>query len=158
MTQEKAYHSGELARLSGVSTDTLRHYERIGVLARPPRTSNGYRVYSAASLHRVLAVQSALRAGFSLPELTRIFGQRDRGGAPCRLVHSLARQKLRDLDEQIRGLQELRLTLARLSREWGSCLRETPPGEKAYLLESLAKKGHPARNKGLLMRKRRKNA
>lgn len=157
MTQEKVYRSGELAQLSGVSTDTLRHYERIGVLARPPRASNGYRIYSAPSLHRVLAIQNALRAGFSLPELARIFGQRDRGGAPCRLVHSLARQKLRDLDEQIRGLQELRLLLAELAREWGSCLRKTPPGKKAYLLESLAKKGHLIRNQEVLRRKRRKN-
>lgn len=158
MTQEKVYRSGELARLSGVSTDTLRHYERIGVLARPPRTSSGYRIYCAASLHRVLTVRSALRAGFSLAELTRILGQRDRGGAPCRLVHSLARQKLRDLDEQIRGLHELRLFLARLSREWGSRLRKTPPGKKAYLLESLAKNAHLSRNKEFPLKKRRKNA
>lgn len=156
MTRENVYRSGELAQLAGVSTDTLRHYERIGVLARPPRAQNGYRVYSAASLDRVLVVQSALRAGFSLPELTRILGQRDRGGAPCRMVHSLARQKLRALDEQIRNLQELKGFLAKLSREWSGRLRKTPPGQKAYLLDSLATKGLPAPKRVPHKRKGRK--
>jgi DNA-binding transcriptional MerR regulator len=156
MTREKVYCSGELARLAGVSTDTLRHYERIGVLARAPRASNGYRVYSAASLHRVLLVQRALRAGFSLPELTRILGQRDHGGAPCRMVHSLARQKLRSLDEQIQSLQELKAFLAKLTRNWATRLRKTPPGQKAYLLDSLATKGLPASKRVPLQRKRRK--
>jgi DNA-binding transcriptional MerR regulator len=117
MTRVKVYRSGELARLAGVSTDTLRHYERIGVLARPPRASNGYRVYSAASLNRVLVLQSALRAGFSLAELARILGRREHGGAPCRMVHSLARQKIRSLDEQILRLQELKAFLAKLTRD-----------------------------------------
>ncbi|HYA98435.1 MAG TPA: MerR family transcriptional regulator [Methylomirabilota bacterium] len=156
MTREKLYRSGELARLAGLSADTLRHYERVGVLARPPRSANGYRVYSAASLDRVLVVQRALRAGFSLAELSRILGERDRGGAPCRMVHSLARQKLRALDDQIRGLQELKAFLTKLSREWSSRLRRTPPGQKAFLLDSLATKRLPAAAAGRLKEKGRK--
>jgi DNA-binding transcriptional MerR regulator len=156
MTREKVYRSGELARLAGVSTDTLRHYERIGVLARAPRASNGYRVYSAASLDRVLVVQRALRAGFSLAELTRILGQRDRGGAPCRMVHSLARQKLRSLDEQIQILQELKAYLAKLTRKWTTRLRKIPPGQKAYLLDSLATAGLPSRSKDPRQKRGRK--
>jgi DNA-binding transcriptional MerR regulator len=147
MTREKVYRCGELARLAGLSTDTLRHYERLGVLARPPRSTNGYRVYSAGSLDRVLVVQRALCAGFSLAELTRILGQRDLGRAPCRTVHSLARQKIRALGDQIRGLQELRRFLQRLSRDWGCRLRKTPPGRKAYLLDSLATREVPSRSK-----------
>jgi MerR family transcriptional regulator, Zn(II)-responsive regulator of zntA len=144
MTREKVYRSGELARLAGLSTDTLRHYERIGVLAHPPCNTNGYRVYSAGSLDRVLVVQRALRAGFSLAELTRILGQRDLGRAPCRMVHSLARQKIRALGEQIRNLQELRRFLQRLTRNWSSRLRKTPPRRKAYLLDSLATRDVPS--------------
>ncbi|HVS75264.1 MAG TPA: MerR family transcriptional regulator [Candidatus Acidoferrales bacterium] len=158
MTREKVYRSGELARLAGVSTDTLRHYERIGVLVRPPRASNGYRVYSAVSLNRVLVLQSAVRAGFSLAELARILGLREHGGAPCRMVHSLARQKIRSLDQQILRLQELKAFLAKLARDWATRLRKTPPGQKAYLLDSLAGKEHPARTKGLLQKYRRKKS
>jgi MerR family Zn(II)-responsive transcriptional regulator of zntA len=155
MTREKVYRSGELARLAGLSTDTLRHYERIGVLAHPPRATNGYRVYSAESLDRVLVVQRAISAGFSLAELTRILGQRDLGRAPCRMVHSLARQKIRALGEQIRGLQELRRFLQRISRDWSSRLRKTPPGRKAYLLDSLAARDVPSRSKEPRRRKGR---
>jgi DNA-binding transcriptional MerR regulator len=145
--EQKVFRSGELARLTGISTDLLRHYERIGVLAHPPRDTNGYRVHSAGSLDRVLVVQRALRAGFSLAELTRILGQRDLGRAPCRMVHSLARQKIRALGEQIRSLQELRRFLQRLTRDWSSRLRKTPPGRKAYLLDSLATRDVPVRSK-----------
>ena len=156
MTREKVYRSGELARLAGVSTDTLRHYERIGVLARPPRATNGYRVYPASSLDRVLVAQRALRAGFSLPELRRILGQRDTGGSPCHMVLSLTRQKHIELAEQIRSLQELKAFLAKLTRDWATRLRKTPPGKKAHLLDSLAEKQLPTGAKRLPQKNRRK--
>ena len=69
--------SGELANLAGVSTDTLRHYERLGLLARPQRTESGYRRYTPQSLERVRLIRSALSVGFSLPELTAILKMRD---------------------------------------------------------------------------------
>jgi hypothetical protein len=62
----KTVQSGELSRLAGISTDTLRHYERLGVLPKPPRTNGGYRD-PANSLERVRLIQSALKVGsFSL--------------------------------------------------------------------------------------------
>src|ERR1039458_5579184 len=70
--------SGELARLSGVSTDTLRHYERVGVLAKPPRTNSGYRRYPASALERVRLVRRAMSVGFSLEELARVQRVRDK--------------------------------------------------------------------------------
>src|SRR5215470_2933234 len=60
-------HSGSLAKAVGLSPDTIRHYERVGVLPRASRTSAGYRVYPASSVERVLLVQRALRIGFTLP-------------------------------------------------------------------------------------------
>ena len=73
----------EAARATGVSTDTLRHYERKGLLPGVTRTAAGYRRYSAATVERVLLIQRALVVGFSLADLTRVLGVRDRGGAPC---------------------------------------------------------------------------
>src|SRR5574338_1008403 len=93
---------GELARAAGVSTDTLRHYEKKGVLARPRRGQNGYRRYPATAIDRVRLVRSALAIGFTLDELARFLAERDRGGMPRREVHSLATEKLRQLDGQIR--------------------------------------------------------
>jgi hypothetical protein len=65
----KTLYSGDLAKMAGVSPDTIRHYERIGVLPRASRTQSGYRVYPASALERVLVVQRALRIGFTLAEL-----------------------------------------------------------------------------------------
>jgi len=78
--------SSELASLTGVSTDTLRHYERLGLLPKPPRTNGGYRDYPPHSLDRVRLIRRALSIGFSLPELTTILEMRDRGEVPCRRV------------------------------------------------------------------------
>nr|MDQ5839375.1 MerR family transcriptional regulator [Acidobacteriota bacterium] len=81
--------AGELARAAGVSTDTLRHYERKGVLACPRRSANGYREYPADALARVRLVRRALAVGFTLDELARILRARERGVAPCREVREL---------------------------------------------------------------------
>jgi MerR family transcriptional regulator, copper efflux regulator len=62
----RTLQSGELARSAGVSPDTLRHYERLGILKEPPRTSAGYRLYSADALSRVLLIRNALAVGFTL--------------------------------------------------------------------------------------------
>ncbi len=73
----------ELAASAGVSTDTLRHYEKSGVLPKPARTRAGYRRYPAVAVTRVALVRRALAIGFSIKELTRVFRERDQGGAPA---------------------------------------------------------------------------
>ncbi len=119
--------SGQLARLSGVSTDTLRHYERLGLLSRPQRTAGNYREYPPTSQQRVELIRRALTIGFSLAELKTILAVRDKGGAPCRRVRSLLRSKIHDLDHQITNLVSLRAEMNRLSREWDKRLRRPPP-------------------------------
>src|SRR4029450_5163345 len=74
----------ELARLTSVSTDTLRHYEKRGLLTRAPRTRSGYRRYSADAAARVLLIQRALVVGFSLDELATVLAERGTGGGPGR--------------------------------------------------------------------------
>ena len=81
--------SGKLAKLTGVSTDLLRHYERIGILPPPARGSNGYRLYALQMVERVRAVRRAVSLGFSLAELSRIFAVRDGGGFPAEVCERL---------------------------------------------------------------------
>jgi DNA-binding transcriptional MerR regulator len=131
--------SGELARLAGVSTDTLRHYERKGVLAAPRRAMNGYREYEAEALDRVLLVRRALGVGFTLDELARILKERDRGRAPCREVRELAAAKLAEIETRLSELVNVRDQLQATIQGWDSKLAETPGGERAGLLESLAR-------------------
>ena len=131
------YRSGELAELAGVSTDTLRHYERKGVLARPLRRANGYRQYPATALQRVRLVRRALAIGFSLDELAAVLSVRDRGGAPCAEVRTLAASKLSQVETRLRELVDLRNELRAVLKDWDTRLMHRAPGERAGLLESL---------------------
>lgn len=130
--------SGELAKLAGVSTDTLRHYERKGVLVRPRRSPNGYRQYPPEALPRVLLVRRALAFGFTLDELARVLSARDRGAAPCKEVRALAATKLTEVEERLAQLIELRDELRATLNDWDGRLAKTPHGNRAGLLESLA--------------------
>ena len=129
--------SGELSRLAGISSDTLRHYERLGVLPKPPRTNGGYRDYPANSLERVQLVQSALKVGFSLPELATILRMRDRGEVPCKRVRAIAGHKLEEVKQQINDLLVIRDQLERILKDWDARLTRTGNGKPARLLESL---------------------
>lgn len=129
---------GALARLTGVSTDTLRHYEKRGLLPPAQRTAAGYRRYPGESVRRIALIQGALAVGFSLDELARVLGERDRGGAPCRSVRALLDVKLEALDAQIAALTSLRAELCGLRTEWEALLARTPPGAPAHLLERLS--------------------
>lgn len=129
--------SGELARLTGVSTDTLRHYERLGILPRLQRTNGGYRMFPRSAVERVQLAQRALQLGFSLHELSEILRTRDSGGTPCHRVLTLTEEKLRSLDQQIEQLQRTQAYMRSLVREWKKKLKHTPPGAKVMLLHSL---------------------
>ena len=130
--------SGELAKAAGVSTDTLRHYERKGVLARPKRGRNGYRQYPADALDRVRLVRRALAVGFTLDELTSILRVRDGGGAPCHEVRALAAAKLAGIETQLSDLITLRDELRTTLEDWDGRLKRKPAGAPAHLLESLS--------------------
>ena len=129
--------SGELARICGISTDTLRHYERVGVLPRPRRTPGGYRQYPPEAVKRVRLVRRALEIGFTLDELAQILRVRDSGGAPCREVRALADAKLHQVRVKIDDLCALRDHMARILTDWDQRLTRTPHGERAGLLEAL---------------------
>src|SRR5881392_2359578 len=98
---------GELAKAAGVSTDTLRHYERKGLL-RPRRSGNGYREYPEHALDRVRMIRQALAVGFTLDELRTLFKVFDDGGAPCQQVRSLAASKLAQIETHLEEVIVLR--------------------------------------------------
>lgn len=129
--------SGNVARIAGVSTDTLRHYERKGLLT-PRRSPNGYREYPPQTIERIRMIRRALAVGFTLDELTRIFTVRDRGGVPCREARALAATKLESIEAQILDMAALRDELHTLLLAWDERLAKTPEGEQARLLETWA--------------------
>jgi len=137
--------AGELAQMAGVSKDTLRHYERKGLLASR-RASNGYRKYESQALGRVHLVRRALSVGITLDELARVVKIRDGGGRPCREVRALAAAKLESLEGRLRDLTLLRNQLREMLGEWDAKLARTPRGKPARLLESWAQES-PEREK-----------
>lgn len=135
---EAGYRSGELAAKAGVSADTLRHYERRGLVDPPRRLPNGYRSYPPETLSRVLLIQRALDVGFSLDELARLLRARDRGRAPCREVRAMAARKLEEVDRQLDALASFRATLQATLRDWDARLETRRGDEPARLLDALA--------------------
>src|SRR5712692_6796142 len=101
---EQRLRIGQLAERSGVSADTIRYYERIGLMPKPARTSAGYREYSGAAIDRVRLVQNALRFGFSLKQVGVFLGVRQAGGAPCKHVRAAGTQVLEAIERQIAEL------------------------------------------------------
>jgi DNA-binding transcriptional MerR regulator len=132
--------SGDLARLTGLSSDTIRHYERLRILSESPRTASGYRMYGREAVDRVRLVQRALQLGFTLPELSEILQARDRGGVPCHRVLTMAEEKLRFLDQQIQELRRTQRYMRQLIRQWRAKLTHAGAGSRAMLLQSLADK------------------
>src|SRR5258708_23334416 len=110
--------SGDLAKQTGVSTDSLRHYERKGVMARPQRSQNGYRLYPAEALDRVRLIRRALAVGITLDELSSILKVRSQGGAPCREARALVATKLEDLKHQLQELSDIRNDLQAILKDW----------------------------------------
>jgi DNA-binding transcriptional MerR regulator len=128
----------EAAARAGVSPDTIRHYERIGVVPRAPRTAGGYRRYSDASLAQLMVVRNAVRLGFPLRDLAAFFNARAQGRPPCRSVRAAGERLLDGLDRQLAELAHARVELRRMLDQWDDALARTPDGTAAHLLSSLA--------------------
>ena len=128
----------ELSERTGVSTDTLRHYERLGLFAVVHRTPAGYRRYDPATVERVHLIRRALVVGFSLKDLASVLRQREAGDPPCRRVRTLVGDRLRALERRIEQLAMLRDEMRRLLRDWDERLAMTPPRQRARLLDMLA--------------------
>jgi DNA-binding transcriptional MerR regulator len=128
----------EVAARCGVSPDTLRHYERKGLLPAPARTRAGYRRYPPQTIARVQLVRRALLVGFTLDELAQVLADRDRGRPPCRRVRDIVATRLADLEIRVRELTVLRRDLRQMLSAWDRRLAGTAPGQPALLLRTLA--------------------
>ena len=129
--------SSELARMAGVSPDTLRHYERKGLLPKARRAANGYREYPPEASARVRLVRRAVAIGFTLDELALVVTVRDQGGAPCHEVRAMAAGKLAVLEARIAEMEDARDRLRDVLTRWDALLAGTPRGARAALLDAL---------------------
>ena len=129
---------GQVAARAGVSADTIRYYERLGVLPKASRSAAGYRLYPETVLNRLAVVRNAQRFGFSLRDIGGFLRVRERGGAPCREVRAAAERMLAAVDRQIAELTETRAHMQATLEDWDRRLAHTPANTPARLLETLA--------------------
>lgn len=119
----------ELAALVGVSPDTIRYYERVGLLAPPPRSSAGYRSYPPETAERVRFIQGCQRLGLRLREIADLLAVRDTGTCPCEPAETLLRQRIDELDAELTRLTALRADLVHMVSALPAECPDISPGD-----------------------------
>jgi len=109
---------GEVAERSGCHPETVRYYERIGLLPAPPRTAGGYRDYRPADADRLRFISRGRELGFSLAEIRSLLGLAEDDELSCQDVDRLAREHLLDIQTRLSDLQRM---ASELERVIGSC-------------------------------------
>lgn len=105
---------GALAKATGTKVETIRWYERVGLLPAPARTSGNYRAYGEAHLIRLSFVRRARDLGFSLDQIRALLDLAEDRGRSCEAVNVIAREHLGEVERKIADLQALRRELASL--------------------------------------------
>ena len=105
---------GQLAAQGGVHLETIRYYERRGLLPHPPRTGSGYRAFSGEAVRRVRFIKRAQALGFSLREIEELLALRAQRGRSCVGMQAKAEAKIADMDAKLRHLRAMRGALIRL--------------------------------------------
>ncbi len=111
-----ALRSAEVADRAGVNVETLRYYERRGLLAEPPRTPSGYRCYPEAAVRRVRQVKTLQQLGFSLNDIAGLLDVRVDAPVSCHDLARHARDKLAVVEDKLAALQQVRDTLVEVTR------------------------------------------
>lgn len=122
-----------LARQSGVNLETVRYYERQGLLPKPPRTASGYRLFPSESVRRLRFIKRAQQLGFSLNEIRELLSLRMRPGTKRADIRARAEAKIADIEEKIRALDAMKKTLRTLAEKCDGC----GPLTDCPILESL---------------------
>ena len=107
--------TAQLASEGGVNVETIRYYERHGLLPKPPRTPSGYRVFSEEAVTCLRFIKRSQELGFSLNEIKELLSLRVKPGSSCVDVRRKAEAKVVDVDEKIRRLQKIRKALVELT-------------------------------------------
>lgn len=127
MVDTGAMHIGELARSAQVNVQTIRFYERQGLLPRPLRSPAGYRCYEARDLERVIFIQRNQELGFTLTEIQQLFqlheammatsGRKHRKSDEVRAIITMGRERLETINRKIRTLHDMRRNLAAVVKQ-----------------------------------------
>ncbi len=107
---------GQVARQAGVGVETVRFYERQGLLEKPPRKESGYRQYPPEAVSRLHFIKKAKEVGFSLKEIKELLSLRLDTAATCQDVRSRAEAKILDIKQKIQALKRMKQALTDLTK------------------------------------------
>ena len=124
---------GEVAKRSGIGLETVRFYERKGLIEEPPRTDSGYRQYPEDVVARLRFIRRAKELGFSLKEISELFSLRVDPDTTCADVKRRADLKILDIEQRLSTLQEMKRALNKLA---ASCTGSGPTSQ-CPILEAL---------------------
>lgn len=105
---------GVVSRQSRVNVETIRYYERIGLLASPPRSAGGYRMYSSTDVERLRFIRRARDLGLSIDEVRQLLGLADQKSQSCSKVRDLGAHHLAEIRTRIADLKRMERVLSRL--------------------------------------------
>jgi|SRR5215831_8166385 len=125
--------TSQLASRGGVNLETIRYYERRGLLPKPPRSASGYRAFSSDAVRRVRFIKQAQALGFSLREIQELFALRIAPDTTRADVRERAMAKIADIDEKIKKLRTMKKALSPLT---AACCGQGSASE-CPILESL---------------------
>ncbi len=117
------YRSGDISKLCNVNKETLRYYERKGLIAEPVRSDAGYRLYPEDTVKRMMFIKRIQELGFTLSEIDKLLGVVDKDDVRCADIHDFVVQKLEDVRLKIRDLERIECML--------KDLKDRCPDEKA---------------------------
>ena len=117
-----------LATRAGVPADTVRYYDRAGLLRPVARTPAGYRLYGEDAADRLRFIKGAQRLGLRLREVAELLAVRDRGACPCGRTQALVEHRLGEVDAEVARLVDLRAELARLAARCAADACPDPAG------------------------------
>lgn len=127
---------GQLARRLDLNAQTIRYYERIGILPAPERTESGYRAYGEEDERRLRFVKNARSVGLSLGEIKEILAFNERGEAPCEYVTEAISRRTEEVERQISDLTQFKAELEGLyERARQQPAREPSPGSYCHIIE-----------------------
>ena len=126
---------GKLAKRADVNIETIRYYERRGLIPKPHRRDSGYREYSDETTKRILFIKRAKDLGFSLNEIDELLSLKISPGTTCSDVKSKAEEKIADIESKIKILQRMKKALFKLSKECSGA----GPASECPILEALEK-------------------
>lgn len=125
---------GALAKESGVSVQTVRYYERLGLMPAPERKPSKYRVYTQDHMRRLQFILHAKALGFTLNEIKEILELSRKQQCPCGQVLRIAEQRLDEISKQLKQLERFRRELARAVSSWKKCPQQAPSGDAICVL------------------------